>query len=202
MKNEMVSPELGRYKILAAYSGGVSVSRAEVAVVVCCRESGQINRLRKNDFRAKYNFLRVPPRESWPLDVNCQMHKHIGRDTQLVCTLKKKNRTKKIYFKRSCFQQQQQQKPQMLVQRNEANKTNLIANKLPSEFSWIFPLQGFSRREEKTRQEGRKKASTCCDTPNAALATPVGLIGFPDIQKKKKRAKFGQSLQIKVEKPE
>lgn len=63
----------------------------------------------------------------------------------------------------------------MLLRRNGANKTNLIANKLHGEFSYIFSFRA-SEGGKKTGKE--RKRHTCGDTPNAAYATPEGLIGF------------------------
>lgn len=91
---------------------------------------------RWNDMRARCNFLGVPQRilaSGWELSqiVNALSlslsftHSHPDTTRFLLCT----------FFFFYCGSNWLQQQPQMLVGRNGANKTNLIANKLPGEFS-------------------------------------------------------------------
>lgn len=91
---------------------------------------------RWNDMRARCNFLGVPQRilaSGWELSqiVNALslslLHTLTPRHNQIS--------TLHFFFFSFSGSNWLQQQPQMLVGRNGANKTNLIANKLPGEFS-------------------------------------------------------------------
>lgn len=92
---------------------------------------------RWNDMRARCNFLGVPQRilaSGWELSqiVNAlslsPSHTHTPTQPDFYFALF-------FFFFFYCGSNWLQQQPQMLVGRNGANKTNLIANKLPGEFS-------------------------------------------------------------------
>lgn len=150
----MAFQKLGCCNILGPYSGRVTVSvpREGGRDRGIGRGSGQLNRLeeRWNDVRTRCNFLGAPPRESQPLDGNSRklwmhfytlMHKYTHTEPDLCFVVLRIYLFIYLFYKGSNWLQQQ---PRMLLGRNGANKTNLIANKLHGEFKLYILLQALS----------------------------------------------------------